>query len=277
MTHEFIVARNPDPRSKLPYLLRLPLPDGPMWLKAREPWPHTSRVFCQHVDAPPNEVEVLERVAVTYCKRCGPAIDLVLSRKINKRSQFIFAASKGRMLIFWQTAKTATAARPGLRVPTRRSQLVPTIYVDSRERYGYTFGRYGPTVLSRTLAVGDYAAIAGDQVISVVERKAFDDFVTCLTDGSLMFAMAELSSVPAAAVVVEGRYSALFRHEYASQTFLADVLARLHARYPHVPIIFLETRKLAEDWTYRFLRAAYESSDLTLQTDGAVSAGEARA
>jgi hypothetical protein len=242
-----------------------------MWLKAREAWPRNTRVFCQHVDAPPDDVEMLERVAVTYCKRRGPAIDLVLSRKINKRSQFIFAASKGRALIFWQTAKTASAARPGLRVPTRRSGLVPTIYVDTRERYGYTFAASSATVHRRTLPIGDYAAIIDDQVIAVVERKAFDDFVTCLTDGSLMFAMAELSSLPAAVVVVEGRYSTLFRHQYANQTFLADVLARLHARYPHVPLVFLETRKLAEDWTYRFLRAVYDSNDLTLQGGGAAS------
>jgi hypothetical protein len=39
----FLVARNPDADSTLPYLLRLPLEDG-LVLKARESWPATARV-----------------------------------------------------------------------------------------------------------------------------------------------------------------------------------------------------------------------------------------
>jgi hypothetical protein len=41
----FVVARNPEEDSKLPYLLRLPL-EGGLMLKARESWPVTSRVYC---------------------------------------------------------------------------------------------------------------------------------------------------------------------------------------------------------------------------------------
>ncbi len=41
----FLVARNSDGDSKLPYLLRLPLEDG-LVLKAREAWPATARVYC---------------------------------------------------------------------------------------------------------------------------------------------------------------------------------------------------------------------------------------
>jgi hypothetical protein len=35
----FVVARNPDPESKLPYLVRLPI-DGGLVLKSREDWPY---------------------------------------------------------------------------------------------------------------------------------------------------------------------------------------------------------------------------------------------
>lgn len=38
---------------------------------------------------------------------------------------------------------------------------------------------------------------------------------------------------------------------------MADGLAELQARWPNVPIIFAETRQLAEEWSYRFLAAAY--------------------
>ncbi len=34
------------------------------------------------------------------------------------------------------------------------------------------------------------------------------------------------------------------------------MLARVAVRYPSVPILFLETRPLAEEWTFRYLGAA---------------------
>ena len=40
----FVVARNPDPDSRLPYLIRLPI-DGGLILEVRDTWPRTSRVF----------------------------------------------------------------------------------------------------------------------------------------------------------------------------------------------------------------------------------------
>ncbi|HZD67814.1 MAG TPA: hypothetical protein VFA45_02515, partial [Actinomycetes bacterium] len=37
---------------------------------------------------------------------------------------------------------------------------------------------------------------------------------------------------------------------------MADGLAELQVRWPSVPIVFCETRQLAEEWTYRYLAAA---------------------
>ncbi|MCA1700955.1 MAG: hypothetical protein LC790_19475, partial [Actinobacteria bacterium] len=45
-----------------------------------------------------------------------------------------------------------------------------------------------------------------------------------------------------AAVVVEGSYSGLLRSEHAPPGWLADLLARLQARYPGVAVIFAESR-----------------------------------
>jgi hypothetical protein len=45
MTDSFKVARNSDPESRLPYLVRLPI-EGGIVLKAREPWPRAARVYC---------------------------------------------------------------------------------------------------------------------------------------------------------------------------------------------------------------------------------------
>jgi hypothetical protein len=80
--------------------------------------------------------------------------------------------------------------------------------------------------------------------------------VTSLTSGKLRYALAELAGLPRAAVVVEDRYSAIFRSGPVRPAEIADGLAELQLRWPNVPIVFCETRRLAEEWTYRFLAAA---------------------
>ncbi len=255
---EFLIARNRDPLSKLPYLLHLPI-EGGLWLKVKETWPRGARVYCHRLDSPPHiqEDDVVERVPVTLCQRRGPAIDLILARGNNKRSQFIATTFRGRPMIFWQTPKSAASSRPGLRVPFARPVHDATFLIDTRERYGYAFKTHGALLVRRVLPAGDYAVECGGRIAAVVERKTAGDFVASLVNGSINFAMAELAAQPLAAVVVEAMYSTLLRHEYTRAGFVADVIARLQARYPSVPIVFAESRKVAEEWTFRFLRAAH--------------------
>jgi hypothetical protein len=261
-TDSFLVARNPDADSSLPYLLRLPI-EGGILLKARDRWPTTARVYCHPLDDWPADAEIVEQVAVRSCRRRGAAIDLVLDRARNNRSQIVFTKpnpgrANGRPMIFWQTARTAQRARPGQRVPSRRASKLDqlTILVDTRERYPYKFtGR--PVKRPRTaLAVGDYAVRHGDQLIAVVERKTLEDFTKSLVDGSLNYALAELAALPAAAVVVEERYGALLDNQHTQPGWLLELVARHQVRYPAVPIVFADSRKLAEEWTYRYLAAA---------------------
>jgi ERCC4 domain len=272
----FVVARNPDPESSLPYLLRVPLGEG-LELKARERWPATARVYCHPVDGWPESAEVLEEVPVVRCARRGRAIDLVLDRARNNRSQFVFVhtdpdRSDGRRMIFWQTARTARRARPGQRAPGRRAEGVKrlTIAVDTRERYGYRFAGRRVERERRTLRVGDYAVMDDDRMIAAVERKTVEDLTRRLIDGSLGFALAGLAELTAAAVVVEECYSALVNAERVEGAVLCDLLAQLQVRYPAVPIVFCDSRKLAEDWTYRFLAAAL------VQQRAAEAAGSSR-
>ncbi len=75
----FLVGRNPDRESTLPYLLRLPI-DGGLLLKARDRWPTTARVYCHPLEEWPADAEIVEQVAVRHCQRRGAAIDLVLDR-----------------------------------------------------------------------------------------------------------------------------------------------------------------------------------------------------
>ena len=74
---EFVVARNPEEGSSLPYLVRLPLPEGAVVLKVRDLWPRTAAVYCHRALGWPDEPDVVERVAVRSCQRRGAAVDLV--------------------------------------------------------------------------------------------------------------------------------------------------------------------------------------------------------
>jgi len=57
--------------------------------------------------------------------------------------------------------------------------------------------------------------------------------------------------------VVEDRYSQVFKLDRIRPAVVADGLAELQVRWPGVPIVFCETRRLAEEWTYRYLAAAH--------------------
>jgi hypothetical protein len=253
----FLIAHNPEPDSKLPYLLRLPL-DGAPILKARDTWPRASRIYCHPFeDAWPDDAEVIEETPVASCRRRGAVIELVLDRPRNTRSQFVFTETRGRPAIFWQTQKAARAANPGARVPRRRALSETfTISIDTRERYPYRFSGRDVLVERAALQAGDYAVLADDEVVAAVERKTLENFASSLSDGTLAFQLQRLGECPSSAVVVEARYSALFRLNHVPAGWIADVLARLQVRYPEIQIVFADSRKFAEEWTYRFLASA---------------------
>ena len=254
----FVVARNPQEDSRLPYVVLLPL-EGGIALKARDRWPATARVYChRYEEAWPAEAEIVEQTPVLLCQRRGAAIDLVLDRPRQARSQFVFTQVKGREAIFWQTQKTVRAANPGARIPRRRTLTEPvTITVDTRERYPYRFVRQGAQTARATVGAGDYAVYAPEgALVAAVERKSLDNLASTLSDGTLAFQLQRLSELPLAAIVVEARYGALFKLEHVNGNWLADQLARLQVRYPEVQLVFADSRPHAEDWTYRFLTAA---------------------
>ncbi len=254
----FLVARNPQPDTKLPFLLKLPV-DGGLVLKAREVWPATSRVYCHPFEEEwPEDPEIVEEVPVLVCRRRGAAIDLVLDRPRRARSQFVFTEVKGRPAIFWQTQKTARTANPGGRVPRRRALASGfSIAVDSRERYPYRFAGRDVQTERAALGAGDYAVRDEDGVIvAAVERKSLENLATTLSDGTLAFQMQRLAELPLSAVVVEGRYPALLASPHVAGDWLGDILARLQVRYPEAQVVFADSRRFAEEWTYRFLAAA---------------------
>lgn len=264
MVDDFVIARNPEPESQLPYLLRIPLAERAVIVKSREVWPRTAKVYCHRVEEWPADPEIVERVPVRSCVQRGAAIDLVLDRGRENRSQFVITQIRGgRQAIFWQTARTAKQARPRVAVPTARASGVPDleIVVDSHEWYAYTFADRPATTTKAALPAGDYGVLRDGALLASVERKSLGDLATSLTTGKLKYQLADLAALPRAALVVEDRYSEVFKLTHVRPAVVADGLAECQVAWPNVPIVFCETRKLAQEWTYRFLAAALVAAD----------------
>jgi hypothetical protein len=186
----FLIARNPEGDSRLPYLLNLPI-EGGLVLKARDTWPRSARIYCHAFEQGwPEDAEVIEATPVSSCKRRGPVIDLVLARPRLARSQFVFTQTRGRPAIFWQNQKAARAANPGARIPRARALAEGfTILIDTRERYPYQFAGRDVKAERMALAAGDYAVANAEATIAVVERKTLENFTTSLSSGTLAFQM----------------------------------------------------------------------------------------
>ncbi len=255
-----MVARNPNPDSSLPYLIWVPIGDG-LVFRTKGTWPRTGALYCHPVGVEdwPSEPEIVERVTLRACARRGAAIDVVCERGREQRSQIVFTRARGREVVFWQSPRTRKQAKPAVRLPSARAHGLRDleILVDAHERYPYTFAAQQTSTVRRGLSAGDYAVSIHDRVVAAVERKSLQDLASSLTSGRLRYALGELAALPRAAVVVEDRYSRVFALEHVPGRTIADGLAEVQIRWPAVPILFMETRKLAEEWTYRYLAAAY--------------------
>ena len=239
---------------------RCPVGTG-LVFRAGDTWPRTRAIYCYPLGEWPSDAEIIERVPVRSVVRRGAAIDLVLDRSRENRSQLVFTTARGRDAVFWQGPRTRKQARPGVRLPAARAAGIADleIVVDSHERYGYRFAGQRTRTVRRALAAGDYAVEHDGRLVAVVERKSLADLVSSVLSGKLKYQLGDLAAMPRAAVVVEDRYSQVFKIEWARPAVVADGLAELQVHFPAVPIVFCETRPLAEEWTYRFLAAAYSA------------------
>lgn len=278
MPDDFIIARNPEPDSTLPYLVRIPLGTDGVVLKVKDTWPRTAKIYCHRAHEWPADAEIIERTPTRVCTSRGAAIDLVLDRGRENRSQFVITRARGRQMIFWQSPRTTKQARPNVRLPTARAAAVASepggieILVDSHERYAWRFSTQQVTTRTIALPAGDYAVQVDETVVAAVERKSLADLSHSLFDGTLRYAAAELAGLPRAAIVVEDRYSKVFDLAHVRGAKVADAIAECQARHPSVPIIFAENRKLAQEWTYRFLAAA--RAEVSLLSAGERALGE---
>jgi len=257
---ELLIAANPDPSSSLAYLLRVPLGEG-IVLRTSGTWPRTKALYCHPVPARewPERPDIVERIPLRSCVRRGAAVDLVAARSRHNRSQLVFTVARGRDAVFWQAPRTRRQARPQVTLPTARAAGIAglEILVDTHERYAYRFAAQQARTTARALPCGDYGIALDGTLVATVERKSLADLVSSLTSGRLRYALGELATVPRAAVVVEERYSRVFAQDRVRPAVVADGIAECQVRWPSVPIVFCETRGLAEEWTYRYLAAAH--------------------
>jgi len=133
--------------------------------------------------------------------------------------------------------------------------------------HAYRFTGKPVTLIERTLPCGDYGTLLNGRLVACVERKSLADLITSLTNGTLRYALGEFAALPRAAVVVEVRYSQIFKQDYLRPAMVADGLAELQVRWPAVPVVFCETRQLAEEYVYRYLAAAslWAATEPTIQ------------
>ncbi len=258
---ELLIAVNPDEGSRLRLLLRVPLAGGDLLFRTSDTWPREKALFAYPVplDEWPDDPVIVENVPLRSCQRRGAAIDVIADRARHSRSQLVFTQARGRDVVFWQSPRTRKQARPNVRTPTARASGVEDlqIVVDSHERYAYRFATQQVTTVKRALPCGDYGIVVDGRLVASVERKSLADLVASLTGGKLRYQVGELAALPRAAVVIEDRYSQLFKLDRVRPAVVADGLAELQIRWPNVPVVFCETRRLAEEWTYRFLAAAH--------------------
>ncbi len=280
-----LIARNPDPDSTLEYLIMVPI-EGGIVLKSSDTWPRTKALYCHQVPiaAWPECPDIVEDLNVVSCVRRGASIDIVVNRHRENRSQIVFTVARGRNVIFWQSPRTLRQARPKGVLPRAKASGLDNlaITIDTREHYPYGFKSRPVVTTKRALPCGDYGLYVDEKLFASVERKTLDDLIASLTSGKLRYALGQLASLPRAAVVVEARYSAILQTTYVRPAVVLDGIADCYLRWPEVPIVFCENRKLAEEWTYRYLAGAYQLvrsvGDLATNnnTEGEVDAGSIR-
>ena len=170
-------------------------------------------------------------------------------------------------MIFWQSPKTTKQARPGVHIPTARAHgQVLEILIDSGEKYPYRFSGQQARTARERLACGDYAVQLAGTIVAAVERKTANDLISSMISGRMRFLMADWPGCRALRLSSKRATARSFKHPHVNASVAAERLAEIQAQFPAVPIVFCETRPLAEEWTYRWLGACQYELELAAGT-----------
>ncbi|MGH7583867.1 MAG: ERCC4 domain-containing protein [Gemmatimonadales bacterium] len=233
-------------------------------VRSQAAWPGPGQnIFClRERELDPDEpLEVVERVPVMTIVRVGRKLAVVLDRPRRKRCEFLTVekprrdGSGGYEQVFFRTESGIRAHRSRTRVELRAESPTLAIVIDSNERYAWRFP--GATITTRKLAVGDYALAGDDGIVAVVERKSYDNLLSDFgAIQALHQQLADLASVPAAALVIEAEYRDFLDPIRLKGRWpaahVARVLGELSALHPKLPIVYAGNRKMANAWAHQF-------------------------
>lgn len=232
-------------------------------LYVQDKWPGSGKnIFCIRAVGREGlggtEIEI-ERVPVLRCSAFGKRLTVILDRAIQKRCSFLFLVRgyKNREgeyeQIFWQTQQGLAQRKTKYKLSYYKSQEM-TLFIDTGERYAWNFS--GANVVREKLPIGDYALKDRFGLLAVVERKTFSNFMGELGNLKKFHQhLTELSACKNAALVVEASYGDFLNpakiKPYTGQ-FGAKAIAEIQANHSNLPIIFADSRKMAEIWAQNF-------------------------
>lgn len=234
-------------------------------LRVQERWPgNKGHIFCLREEGrewpPPGPV--VEDVEVVAFQRLGRRLVVVLDRPLRKRCDFLFLTKQYKTRegeyeqIFWRTQQGLRANRTRVKLSARGDAELQ-VAMDSAERYAWRFP--GCRIDRWRLPAGDYALVTPEGIVAVIERKTLENLLAEMANLPVLHQrLAELLTFPHAALVVEARYSDLFRPDRVAPyqpAFTARAVAEIQAFHPRLPIVFAGNRKLAQEWALRFFQA----------------------
>jgi len=251
--------------SKFPYRITIK-GDNTEELKllSQDRWPGTrGSVFCirDKEDSSDGFIEI-ERVNIISLKKFGKKVSVVLDRAREKRCDFLFLKKRYKdrneyyEQIFFRTQKLISENRTKFKLSIYHPGNL-NIVIDINERYPWVFS--GCNVFREKLPAGDYALKNENSIIAVVERKTFENMISEFGNMEILHQkISELSAYKNSALVIEADYKDFLnpkKLKFYSPTFTAKAIGEIFAVHNKVSIVFCGSRKLANEWVYRYFYA----------------------
>lgn len=241
-----------------------------IFLKAQDKWPGPGKnIFCKYEGEVSSRnlprKDLVDSCQISFLKREGKRLNLVLARQRRKRCWFIFLKKEYKQKpgqfyhqVFWITQASSIAEKRGVYIPTT-AQRNYKILIDKNERYAYRFGNIETE--RRNLEVGDYALWYDDRILAVAERKTKDNlFHEISSFDVLKIKLEELRKFPHKAVLFESSYSSFVspKNKFLRPAFVAKILGNLFAQFPDIQFVFFKGRKSANQWLYYYFEHIYQ-------------------
>ena len=81
------------------------------------------------LDEWPTDAVIVERVELRSCQRRGAAIDVILQRSRENRSQLVFTTARVGDAVLWQSPRTRKQALPNVRTPAARAHVIDDLQI----------------------------------------------------------------------------------------------------------------------------------------------------